>query len=344
MATSRQDQTGGDGSVNIQGHNVTQNITVGLSVSEAIELFKANFYEMKEQAAQVAVQRVEKLVNQLVDTAVAAKVSLEEARTPDMQYALITAQTAYARTGDQRLGDLLVELLINRAKQPERNLMQIVLNESLAVAPKLTGQQIDTLSLVWLLLYTRSFAVNTLEGMERYLRNEIAPFASNLTKKASCYQHIQFTGCGSIDIGEHQLEPLITQTYPGLLSRGFSDAELAAVFPGGAPPSMITKSLHDPTLLQVKAAHPDVLDEMATNGLLTAEQATKLKALLTDRVMPPDQVRAWVISRVPELAGLFECWNGSHLKNMKLTSVGMAIAAANARRRAGINVDLSIWV
>lgn len=51
---------------------------------------------------------------------------------------LFSAQKEHARIGDEDLGDLLVQLLVDRTKVRDRNLVQIALNESLEVAPKLT--------------------------------------------------------------------------------------------------------------------------------------------------------------------------------------------------------------
>lgn len=34
----------------------------------------------------------------------------------------------------------------------------------------------------------------------------------------------------------------------------------------------------------------------------------------------------------------------SPLQNMALTSVGIAVAAANLRRKTGISIDLGIWI
>jgi hypothetical protein len=41
---------------------------------------------------------------------------------------------------------------------------------------------------------------------------------------------------------------------------------------------------------------------------------------------------------------LFDIWNNSEMKHMTLTSVGIAIAQANFRRKTGKTIDLSIWI
>ena len=41
---------------------------------------------------------------------------------------------------------------------------------------------------------------------------------------------------------------------------------------------------------------------------------------------------------------LFEVWDNSPLKSVTLTSVGIAVAIANLRRKTDITADLGIWI
>ena len=63
-----------------------------------------------------------------------------------MQLAVLAAQREYARTGDHALEELLVSVLLDRAREADRNLRQIALEESIAVIPKLTEKQVDILT------------------------------------------------------------------------------------------------------------------------------------------------------------------------------------------------------
>lgn len=44
------------------------------------------------------------------------------------------------------------------------------------------------------------------------------------------------------------------------------------------------------------------------------------------------------------MENLFDIWKNSAMKNMTLTSVGIAIAQANFRRKTGLSLDLDIWI
>jgi hypothetical protein len=41
---------------------------------------------------------------------------------------------------------------------------------------------------------------------------------------------------------------------------------------------------------------------------------------------------------------LYDRWQNSGMANFTLTSVGIAIAHANLRRRTGMSADLGIWI
>ena len=117
---SKQTQKGGDHSTNIQAHAVA--ITQGPSVAEvralALDVFRANFLELAGQAAEAARARAEEITEKfLKELQQQHKQGLKQAQDPDFQYALYTAQREYARCGDKELGDLLVDLLVDRTKQ-----------------------------------------------------------------------------------------------------------------------------------------------------------------------------------------------------------------------------------
>ena len=110
-----QEQSGGDSSVNIQAAG---NVQLGLTYEEvrqaALDVFDANFHKLSLAAADIARSRAEHLVEEYLNRLQAdAPEALSEMADPDMQYVLYTAQREYARQGDEDLGDLLVQLLVD---------------------------------------------------------------------------------------------------------------------------------------------------------------------------------------------------------------------------------------
>ncbi|WP_262250451.1 LPO_1073/Vpar_1526 family protein [Parapedobacter soli] len=152
-----QKQEGGDSSTNLQGHvvNVYQGISYADAKEIALDVFSSNFIQLKNEAAEIAKQRAEEITEALLEKLIErAPDAIEEFKQPGMQDSLFTAQKEYAKSGDKELGDLLVDILVDRANSPERNMMQIILDEALKIAPKLTIEQLDTLTLSFILIRT----------------------------------------------------------------------------------------------------------------------------------------------------------------------------------------------
>jgi hypothetical protein len=236
MLSKDKEQNVAEGSTAIQaGGNVT--ITkMGLSYLEvrevardaALDVFRMNFYQLAGDAKETARARAEEITEEFLSKLQTEHpAGLEKSHDPDFQYALFTVQKEYARNGDKDLGDLLVDLLVDRSKQEQRDILQIVLNESLRTAPKLTENQLAVLAVVFLFKYTQNFGVGNHQMLGDHLDKYVAPFASKVVKNQACYQHLEFSGCGSISIGAISLEQILGQTYQGLFLKGFEQTEVS---------------------------------------------------------------------------------------------------------------------
>lgn len=346
--TNKQIQKGGDQSVNVQGNTVT----VGLSYTEArqvaIDVFEANFYRLEKVAADTARIRADKLVDDYLSAlknADAADDVLGELENPDMQYALYTAEREYARSGDAHLGELLVSLLVERTKTPDRKLLQIVLNEAIGSASKLTVDQLDILSLVFVLRYTRNMGLRTAEQFLAHLDRLVIPFIDTPTGRQSAYQHLEYAGCASIDVTEVQLQTIFLKTYPGLFCSGFVTPMVTSLFGGvEPPPGLLINSFHDPRRLQVAAVDDDGIRAIGARLGLTDEVVGRLIQLQNGALLTDEAVRQFVIEARPATSKLFSLWGDSLMKHLKLTSVGIAIGHANIQRRVGQVFDLNIWI
>ena len=134
-----QKQEAGDGSTNLQGQSIV--IHQGISYADAreiaLDVYKANFIQLSQEAADLARQRATELTDDFLQKLKADNESaVASMSTPGMQAAIYEAQKQYAKTGDKNLEGLLVDILVERAATSERNIKQIVLDESLSVASR----------------------------------------------------------------------------------------------------------------------------------------------------------------------------------------------------------------
>jgi hypothetical protein len=344
-----QNQKAGDNSTNIQaGGSVV--IQQGLTVTEArqiaLDVFKGNYLTLAGEAVDVARRRAEEVTEAFLKKLQTQNPEgLKQAKEPDFQHAVFTVQKEYARCGDKDLGDLLVDLLVDRTKQPLRSILQIVLNESLAVAPKLTHDQLAALSLIFLFRYTINNGLGSFAGLDAYLARYVAPFSSVIDKKDACYQHLEYSGCGTVGIGSVALVEVFRRNYAGLFSKGFDEAQFQSkqmTIPFTHP--IFVTCLHDQSRRQVNAMNEDVLKKQAASQQIVGDDLNKLIALQNEHLMAHEDIKTFIVARQPHMQRVFDIWEESNMKHFTLTSVGISIGHANIKKNLGEFTDLSIWI
>lgn len=345
---TKQVQKGGDRSTNVQAKEVT--IIQGLDYEQtrqiALDVFRANFVALSGEASEIARKRAEEITEEFLN-------NLKEenpegfkcAQDPDFQHSLYTVQKEYARTGDKELGDILVDLLVDRSKHEKRSIIQIVLNESLAVAPKLTADQMAALSIVFIIKYTINHGINNLATLKEYLDTYLKPFVLLLSKNASCYQHLEYAGCGSISISSANLGETLRRKYQGVFSKGFEVEEIEKrQIQIGIESPIFTRCLHEPQKFQINAMTEDIIRHEAQKLNISEEDTNKLISLNNNCLMQENEIKTYLEEVAPYMDEIFGVWENSHLKNFTLTSVGIAIGHANVKKSLGEFTDLSIWI
>lgn len=346
---TNQTQKSGANSTNLQVESLV--VKNGLTYSEAkeiaLDVFKSNFLELSKQASETALSRAEEITNNFLIALKDKELdSIETIKDPGFQYALYESQKQYAKTGDKDIADVLVDILVDRVENQKRNIKQIVLEESITIAPKLTSSQLDTLTLIFILRYTINNSLTNLEKLKEYLNTYITPFIDTLSKGETNFQHLEFAGCGNIQISTVNLVEVFKQNYSGLFCQGFSKEEFERqIGDFNKYGKMTIKSLYDSSKLQISFLNEDVLEKITETENFDQEVKNKLKTFFSNNLMSYAKIK----EEVEKLGGikiknLLDIWEKSYMKNMTLTTVGISIAQANFRRKTGITLDLSNWI
>jgi len=218
---SRKEIQAGDESTNIQdSENVTVTNTHNYGVTYAdarqiaLDVFKANFYELSEAAKATAVERAEQLVNNLMAKIQSqAPESISKIQYPDVQYAVVNAQKHYARSGNTDSLNLLTDLLKDRFLMDEGSLKAIILNEAIEVLPKLTINQIKIICTIFLVKNVKLPKARLLiDNVSQFLFDHGIHAADNL----QFYEHLLFVGVAAHDnlvSAEQNLEYFIRKNY-----------------------------------------------------------------------------------------------------------------------------------
>lgn len=350
MLNKDQNQDVGNSATAIQvGGSVTV-ISVGVTPAEARaiaqDVAKATFYELTGTAKETAILRVEDITNRVIEKLEKDfPAGLQKAKDPDFQYALFTVQKEFARNGDKELGDLLVDLLVDRSKHDQRDILQIVLNESLSTAPKLTDSHLAALAVIFLLKYTQNFGIGNHQMLGQYLDKHLLPFVSKLSKNQAGYQHLEFTGCGSIGFAGNSLEGILGKTYQGQFLKGFAKSEITnRAITVGLDSRFFIPCLNDQSKLQVNANNKETLEKFLDAQGVSPEDRTKILELFDLGKMSESEIKDKLIAIRPYMTDVFETWTNSAMQTFTLTSVGMAIGHANIKRLIGEFASLAIWI
>lgn len=345
---NKQDQKSGDESINIQANEVV--VHQGLSYDQvkeiSIDVFDANFYKLIGVAKEVVAERVEDITETFLRKLHKENPEgFKKAEDPDFQYALLTTQNQYARTGDKDLGDLLIDLLVDRSKQENRNIIHIVLNEALNTAPKLTTEQFSTLATIFLFRYSAKRNLGTLDALGQYFDEYISRFLPGLTKSDTCYRHLQYAACGSVQLVRVNLEKCVRVTYQGLFCKGFVAEEIEKEeIPVDIGRHFFIQCLNDDTKVQVNALDLRDLKLKFEQHAIQDSDKSKIIKLFENYSMNEKEVIEKCVSLRPYTEEIFDIWNNSDMGKFDLTSVGIAIGHANVKRFVGEYGNLETWI
>ncbi|WP_312478400.1 LPO_1073/Vpar_1526 family protein [Stutzerimonas nitrititolerans] len=345
-----QKQNGGDGSTNVQAAGevaVTNNY--GLSYRDAkeiaLDIFNDNFLKLKNEAATIAEERAKEITGNFFEKLFEKNPqSIEGFKEPSAQEALFNAQKEYAKSGDKNLESMLVNILVDRMGEKERCLRSIVLDEALTIAPKLTQNQLNLITLTFL-IYRCGINISNLPSFYAWLR-KFSQFVTTEEPKNSDFIHIEYLRCGFVRAGNYkEIINSYLQNYSGLFAKGFLEAEidedtLAACKLAKA----LTTNLRDSKKLQLHYLNLDELESIHSQIAIDNDSSGKIKSLYQLNTMTPEEAKQDILANCPEFEKALLLTENTQLRRMELTDTGIALAIANYSRQTGDKLDLSIWI
>lgn len=348
--SSDQSANAGDNSTIVQTTNGAVQIIQGLTTKDAIDLFdrlfKENFLTLQNEAANVAYERSSKLINSYLDKLQKeAPEKIATASDPDMQFVVYEAQKAYARSGQDSLEELLVNLLVDRSKLEKEELIKVVLNEALSTAVKVTKDQLDAITVVFLLAYTVRNNIGNHQQLSAYLKETFDPFIAGAAKSNASFQHIEYSGCGTNSIASRTLHQIFIGNYSGHFSKGFTIEQFRALGLETKYESVILITcLNDSTKFQENATNESNFREVLTKNSISGEAQERVITFIKQHHMSDVELKAKLIQLWPDCHKLISYWEKSGANALNLTSVGMALAIANIKSKTGHVYNLKTWL
>lgn len=339
-------QTAGENSKNL---NVMGDYHEGLSYKDArqvaLDVFKANSSVYTEIAKKTIDERVVNITDDIF-TMIYSELpdTVEKLVEPAVQDTLLKIQKEYAKNDDPALKERLIALLKNRLKADEKDMETIVLDEALEIVPKLTGTQLNILSLNLTVLRILHHEVTNRDTFFHMLTSKILLFYSNHMSKTMEYAHLQYLGCtGILSEGStyKPIEEIFRNRYAGLFSRGFSREEFYEYMGIEIQEfqQLITTCQIDKEKYQFNAMNENVLKySIAQSGKQEYEE--KLLQYYKEHIMEVKEIKDDISSHVQGFEELADFWKKtSEFKSMNLTSVGIEIGLLNYNLQTGSKIQ-----
>jgi hypothetical protein len=348
-----QKQESSKGAVAIQsGHDTI--IQQGLSPEQmklVLESLAAQLTSYTAVARQVVDERLAEFEKRVVDRFSTVPASTRQAfADPDFQYAITRAQHAYARSGDSATLEALIGVIDQRAGRSDRSRLSLTLDAAMETVADLTANEFAELSLCFILRYSKNPAVQNLEGFKQYIDLYVAPFMNSISRELSSYQYLESKQCASIGIGAFPLIPMLRKNYAGLFQPGITMDQVRSLLPSDSS-SILDNSpilipcLNDESKLQFNALDRETLLQRLQELHIPGPIASNLGTYFETNALGGPALVEKLGGVISEFNHLSEVWDNTPMKNLTLTSLGIAIGYCNARRAisswAG---DLSIWI
>ncbi|WP_316851190.1 LPO_1073/Vpar_1526 family protein [Pedobacter agri] len=338
----------GDQSTNNQAQTINNHYT-GITYTDAkaiaTDVFKDNFIKLRDEAAEIATQRALEFSEKLLTKIEAqSPEALNEFASPGMQDSLFTAQKEYAINGDDEMADMLVEILIERAQNTQKNRLRIVLDESLKIAPKLTVHQMDLLTVTHIIRRTYFQNLGTFDDMIKRMNHyyNVMDFIdqSQVDQDLGLLEYMRL---GKIHITEYPspMSSWITN-YPEYLNYGFKSDQCP--IPEINSSQLFIPNFHKSENIQFRFPKLKYLTETLKSYHLTDERINHIQTFYNSNLLSQDQVTDAMRGKLINLEKIIEMHNQTQWSSFELSPVGHAIAISNFHRRTKEKLDMGIWI
>lgn len=329
-------------------------ITLGMSYKDVKELcYDIVSYELlnyKREAEEKAKQRLtifsEELIEKLSEKRITSEKCLEKFKDPSVLNDVFEAEKSYIKRGTKELKDLLINVIDKRLEYTEKDneLLNIVLSEAIKVAPKLTNIQYKILSLGFIFKHVNWTNILNKDNLVARIITEILPILNNFETKDSDYQHLVYTGCGTLSIGSDNLISWFRQ-YDGIFSNGLEVSELENLKKLYVDcEKLLQICINDHSKKQFAFINKFDLEERLKQEKIDNQTIKKILQIYGKTVPNDNDLETELITMVPKIKFLFDYWKENKIKNLQMSSVGIVIGAENLEKELNQKFDLSIWI
>jgi hypothetical protein len=322
-------------------------------------LFEQNFPKLHNEAMTVAKDCANQMaISVLAEVHEMNPDDVNNFRRPNVQAAFLAATQSFAETGDPdtgkgdaSLGLLLSKLVAKLVANPNRNLTDIVTRRAIAIAPLLTRQQINSLT-VLAIYQTCTFRGESASEILSVVEDFFKEYAGDLAVRRNEYSYMESVGVGSVSmLAGFGTDPFgsICKKYKLQLRKGFTRDSV----PDEVSTTERAYLETDPDnnhLLRIRA---DKIDDLLGDGgmgdlklsMTGSKSLRKLRSFInTHGLVLEAELKAKAQVENPILYKCFSELHSAGAFGFQLNTIGFILAKQELDIRFPGNVLLEPWV
>jgi len=356
MINGKQAQSTSDNSTAIQsGRDVhySSGITPGQMI-EILQSIEGLVQVYTSQSKDVMEQRLQSFRNDVIkEFSESGNGNPKAFSDPDFQGSLLDAQKAVARSGDEDLSSVLIDLVSQRSKCERRDRLSLTLNDAIAKAGSLTSEDFDLLALIFVFKNMQISNVANLQALGENLNKFFDPFVSTATEGELSLSYLESHGCLRTSVGGmitfNSAYEIICERHPGVVTKGVSEEDIKSVFPESSPiwndnSDLIKPSPLDNDLLIVVPGDAALIDACFERAGIPDRPGSSYINLVKDKRMGIDDFIKVMKPFYSRLQVLFNKYDNGGARNSNLTALGLALAHARLSKVEGFIAPINIWI
>lgn len=350
------EQSGGKNSTNIQNNDMSTNsltvINQGMTYNDTkqmlLDLMSEEEKKYKGIALQVMDERLQDFSNEFLEKLYAKEgdQGLEKLGIPSMQHSVYNAQKGYCLDEKGDLKSTYVDMLLSRMETTEKNALQISIDEAIKTVECLTNEQMDTLTMIFLIFYHIKPIRNLIE-LKEHIDLICSFYHNDQNLENTCISLKVYKSCLSLEEAKHYkpIEEIYKNAFSGLFFKGFDIEELTNISGNDINfyRKIVVRDLRNPQKFQLGVMDLSTLKSQIVGTNMEKEES-QLTQLFNNHIMTIDEVKNELINMNPIIGSLLEQWKNSDLKYMQLTPIGRIIAIANYNRKCDNKLRYSDFI
>lgn len=329
----------------------------GISAETAMEIckyvVKSELAVYTEDARVEAEKRLSDISEKTIDQITSLKEDLlHRFKEPAIQMALNETFKNYIASGNEELGENLIDLLIERLNAQEKTSEQSIIDEARNIIPKLSS---NTISLLAILVFSKLiFPLNRKQFNELLLK--LSPLVERIGDISSLdIAHLKQVGCGYGISAFHVVEPLekyLLSNYDLFFRHNISFDELNDVFQ--KYPHLMNASI--PINLSYIMGLFTIEGQSLSFNVPNTRTVTETLGKAKNELIPlfnslknkapqytEDEVRDYVINIDARWKYTFDSFKKNQITTFQLHPVGVYIGCRQLTRICGMTIPMSLF-